>query len=347
MPAGIRKDRGLILHVPMNGTATLYDVDISGVGAWVDAAIMARRINGEAPLRAHVVGTVDLRAGAYQPPAVSAIDPETAQKLQDSIQSAREQLSLNVSLPVHTPEEITQAVTTAAREARAEQELVGGTGKPLAPLAEAGKKGCSVCRRTGHRKGSPVCLGEKDPALDTPDPMTPAEDEFSSPAPEPTGTDPALSKIFNGQGTAGVDFPHAPRCLLDPERWPHTTCPNPGDRCSCVSPTGWVTRSDGKFVHGVCGLLSVPPPTKLETPLAAPEPKLSDPTPTVAPSTPPTSSWPSAPAGDWVLEDMKTARTSAAVLAVRENAIQRGAWVEDTHAAPGYTRWNELQMEGK
>jgi hypothetical protein len=41
---------------------------------------------------------------------------------------------------------------------------VDGNGKPLAPLAEAGGRGCSVCGRTGHRKGGKACLGDADPA---------------------------------------------------------------------------------------------------------------------------------------------------------------------------------------
>lgn len=35
----------------------------------------------------------------------------------------------------------------------------------LAPLAADGKKGCSVCHRVGHRRGSPKCLGQNDPGL--------------------------------------------------------------------------------------------------------------------------------------------------------------------------------------
>lgn len=37
--------------------------------------------------------------------------------------------------------------------------------RELAPLAADGKKGCSVCHRVGHRRGSPKCLGLDDPAL--------------------------------------------------------------------------------------------------------------------------------------------------------------------------------------
>jgi hypothetical protein len=83
------------------------------------------------------------------------------------------------------------------------------------------------------------------------------------PIPAPSvAKDVALSKVFNGQGTAGVDFPHAPGCPLDPDRWPHSICPNPEDRCSCVPDrAGWISRADGKYVHQTCGLRSVPPPS--------------------------------------------------------------------------------------
>lgn len=50
-----------------------------------------------------------------------------------------------------------------------ESKPLGGTGKPLAELAGEGERGCSVCRRKGHRKGSPVCLGTSDPAGFRPD----------------------------------------------------------------------------------------------------------------------------------------------------------------------------------
>jgi hypothetical protein len=39
-------------------------------------------------------------------------------------------------------------------------------GSPLAPLADkaAGQRGCGVCGRTGHKRGSAKCWGEQDPA---------------------------------------------------------------------------------------------------------------------------------------------------------------------------------------
>jgi hypothetical protein len=42
--------------------------------------------------------------------------------------------------------------------------VLDGEGKPLAPMAGPGKRGCSKCGRTGHRSTSKRCLGDADPA---------------------------------------------------------------------------------------------------------------------------------------------------------------------------------------
>jgi hypothetical protein len=43
----------------------------------------------------------------------------------------------------------------------------------LAPMAGPGKRGCGACGRTGHRRGSDVCLGDRDPGkvVDVPVPV--------------------------------------------------------------------------------------------------------------------------------------------------------------------------------
>jgi hypothetical protein len=41
--------------------------------------------------------------------------------------------------------------------------ILDGEGKPLGELAVGSERGCSVCRRKGHRKGSAKCLGANDP----------------------------------------------------------------------------------------------------------------------------------------------------------------------------------------
>jgi hypothetical protein len=55
--------------------------------------------------------------------------------------------------------------------------MLDGEGKPLAPFAVPPKKGCSVCRRVGHRSTSKRCLGDADPAkASQPARVEPADD---------------------------------------------------------------------------------------------------------------------------------------------------------------------------
>lgn len=49
---------------------------------------------------------------------------------------------------------------------------VAPDGSPLAPMAGPGKRGCSACGRTGHKKGSPKCWGDRSL-----EPMPDASDE--------------------------------------------------------------------------------------------------------------------------------------------------------------------------
>ena len=48
MPAELRKDKACIIHVPLDGTATVYILDLGGVREWVEAAVTAKRANAEA-----------------------------------------------------------------------------------------------------------------------------------------------------------------------------------------------------------------------------------------------------------------------------------------------------------
>lgn len=110
----------------------------------------------------------------------------------------------------------------------------------LAPLAGPGQKGCSVCRRTGHRKGSPKCLGAADPARTVFDNL-----------PEPSQDVPA-----DNQPNLIVD-PNSeiPGTLEDTEEEP---------RCSGHPGAGWTNRGDGVFVCGECGLRSAAIPTTVD-----------------------------------------------------------------------------------
>jgi hypothetical protein len=90
----------------------------------------------------------------------------------------------------------------------------------LAPLAGPGERGCGVCGRKGHRRGSPKCLGEADPIVGRLTTGTPAE--------------------WNG------------RDLTNPT-------PEEETHCRCTTRTaGWTAPADGvgPWVCGDCGLPS-------------------------------------------------------------------------------------------
>ena len=103
------------------------------------------------------------------------------------------------------------------------------TVEELAPLAGPGERGCGVCGRKGHRRGSPKCLGTDDPRFDDPNTLNGASPQVEA--------DP--------EEAAAV--PHSEHC-----------------RCSTRA-SGWKAPADGEgpWVCGDCGL-----PSKLGVPLS-------------------------------------------------------------------------------
>jgi hypothetical protein len=115
-----------------------------------------------------------------------------------------------------------------------------GEGKPLAPLAGPGERGCGVCGRKGHRRGSSKCLGENDPGKgDLLGPLQASVDKARDQREANGG--PTDAEIADG--------------------W---SVPTEHCRCSTRS-AGWRAPADGKgpWVCGDCGL-----PSKLGVPLA-------------------------------------------------------------------------------
>jgi hypothetical protein len=75
MPLELRKDKALIFHVPLDGTATLYVLDLSGVERYVAAAVEAKRANAEAKHKVRKIGTVAPAAFVEQPITLTGADP--------------------------------------------------------------------------------------------------------------------------------------------------------------------------------------------------------------------------------------------------------------------------------
>lgn len=166
MPANLRRDKVLMIHIlPGTGQVEIYVnyLDTERLEADLRAAYRTRARRKQAKKAWSVLGS----------------DPEVAKSLADVEIAQRAQAAEREPEyvgPVQTEDQM--AELREAMHRKIGGPSFGGTGKPLAELAGDGERGCSVCRRKGHRKGSPVCLGENDPAI-TPDPMTPAEEEFS------------------------------------------------------------------------------------------------------------------------------------------------------------------------
>jgi hypothetical protein len=116
---------------------------------------------------------------------------------------------------------------------------VGGDGKPLAPLAGPGERGCGVCHRKGHKRGSPKCLGLDDPAVTNKNVQDYADgknDRFSAPEPAHThGVDGWTRNPLTGHwecGTEGCDVsaaePVAEQLTAEQAEPTMTTADGPG-----------------------------------------------------------------------------------------------------------------------
>lgn len=126
---------------------------------------------------------------------------------------------------------------------------------PLAPLAGPGERGCGVCGRKGHRRGSLKCLGENDPATGrtarqamTDEGKTGeqvyAEDEArigrNTRTPDQVVQPDDVQTALVGQDSGAVDLTEMPWC-----------------RCTTRA-KGWTAPADGEgqWVCGDCGLPS-------------------------------------------------------------------------------------------
>jgi len=110
--------------------------------------------------------------------------------------------------------------------------FVAGPEAGLAPLAGPGERGCGVCGRKGHRRGSPKCLGENDPAKGTMLRSSAMSQEASAEDRSAQTFDTDQNEVDNG------DKPAWCRCTTRSKGW---TAPVDGD---------------GPWVCGDCGLPS-------------------------------------------------------------------------------------------
>lgn len=343
MPRELRKDRGLIFHVPMDGTATVYDVDLSGIGDVVAAAMVLRRHHGEAALKVTALGTVDMRGPAYVTPITAS---NTAPMSGSMVVTEPDPFTPDLDAPERSfvPEltepapsvavQIARDTVTALREAKALTAPLDKAkdGSPLGPIKGPGERGCSACNRRGHKAGSPKCWGDQDPAK-----LSGTTDARSHMPDNAPGQMPDATDFVTSYADQELDRLNAESQMPDATYLIHT---EPGDvdlvtdpRCPGHPGAGWTNRGDGVFVCGECGLRSAAVPTTLEQ--AGPE--LSVPPATV------TEPWPT----DWVLTDIQNAQTATAVRNVRALALNKGAWNPELHDGPGLSRYEQLTKDGK
>lgn len=189
MPRELRQDKAVIIHVPLDGTAVAYILDLGGVEEAVKAAVTAKRWNAEAKhkfRRMETAAAPTFVAPEVAPPAPSGLDefsdpgrtyPTADAQLQADTAAARlaavNQLAqaegrnddpddgdpVTVASVDHGPAAAVTAKTDGIY-------VLDGEGNPLGPLADRSKKerGCGVCGRKGHKAKSPKCLGDLDPA---------------------------------------------------------------------------------------------------------------------------------------------------------------------------------------
>lgn len=329
VPVDLRKDRALIFHVPMDGTARLYVLDLSGVYDYVWAAVTARRANAEAWFKFREIGQpVDKRGPAFVAPATSETITHVrfAGKVIE-VSPAFEQFRVGV-LP-EFPGQVTPQMLADAEKAKERQAAAAGSPKTLSDMADAEtakrdaevgpsvrkRKACSVCRQPGHTAKN--CPQNPDSPKYSPEPSNPAEDYT-----------PGESDVAT------------------PTTEPLQYCPTAGAG-------GW-TAVDG---HWVCGCHGLPARAAVEAQLNM----VSQPTSTaetvafangentaegVFRTTSPETVVPTWQ-DDSVTTDIKRAQTADALTGVWQLATAKGLWDPAKHDALASSRAQDLMMEGK
>lgn len=293
LPVEVRQDRAMIIHVPMaGGVAELFVVDISGAERYVRAAVEIRRGNREAEGHWRSTGKVSPPAFVAPPMDVAGHSTgaeltakeagyaqATPQQVADAETAERRMAQVVGPLASATPEQITEAVQRSIAETvglkpsvdtavptagqQIASAILDGEGKPLAPMAGPGKRGCSKCGRTGHRSTSKRCLGDADPAKAVVD-SDGASNAFMAELPPADGGPVTSPPIVGEQGPEpfATAQPATVIFTIPGERTPESTIPhNVGRQPSlwCIDPShrseGWTAQGD-QWVCPVDGLPS-------------------------------------------------------------------------------------------
>lgn len=368
MPRELRTDKALIFHVPLDGTAALYVVDLSGTERHVRAAVEAKRANAEA--RHGVRSVYTYRPEAFMVTPVydmtsELLNPAVDQQVVDQQLAAKAAVERVAAMAAPllttddgpkwnaedgTPEQQAQLDNPKERLAVAAETLArapqtDGEDKPLAPLAAAGKRGCGVCGRTGHKRGSKRCLGDADP-LKTQGTDRETEDRASTFQGDPDPAEESSIATCNCLGDGDFHPVGSGGCLLPVDHLLNARQTaideNPPPWCTMVHDCQWTSQHPDAPGQWVCS--ETGKPGKLaykarQTQVTAESPLYG---------APPANVWPVPPEyvvgnpPDMVLWAINNAETKADVLRIRQEALTAGIWKEAEHDAPALRHYRIL-----
>lgn len=156
MPEGIDTEEALVIHLPAGeARGHLYRADLRTTAEDVALARQVQKWRSR---------KVPLRHIPEPAPRPDAPDLPTDPWAEDEIFGAPSDAAGTERIGLH-PEGLDAPEPPEPDDfpEEAPAALVDGLGDPLAPFAAPGKRGCSKCRRVGHRATSARCLGDRDP----------------------------------------------------------------------------------------------------------------------------------------------------------------------------------------
>jgi hypothetical protein len=188
----VRQDLTLMVHVlPGQGKDGVsvheVDLDLAELEEDLAAAYRTRRRRKEAK-KAHRQVVLDdtVESVVTVAEVVAARQPTPDQQEQVDKADARmaklNEMAIAAGRNDEGDDELGVGDTVTARQA----DVLDGEGNPIGLLAGPGERGCGVCHRKGHKRGSPKCLGLDDPAVTNRDVQDYADgknDRFSAPDP--------------------------------------------------------------------------------------------------------------------------------------------------------------------
>lgn len=372
MPLELRKDKALIFHVPLDGTATLYVLDLSGVERYVAAAVEAKRANAEAKHKVRKVGT--MAPAAFVAPVVSGttattetfhrpepdgpwapVRQSTADQQAQADKAAERLAKVAAMSNPNTDGDDEVSVITSAT-------VTGMTsgGPALAdverdPVTGRKKRTCGHCRKPGHTQKN--C------------PENPASAKFSGDVGEttPPPADPAaqayVPELTAGEWVGGLRVPEwlvnhgLAKPALGTEPITEAELATDAEMAVPISDTAqstvlaavadlpwchlahaheWTSTHPAAPGQWVCSTTGKPSREAYEK--TASQGPYAPPLPiaTMPPAAPPR------PVTQVVLDDITAARTQAELLSVRQAAIESGCWVESLHNDPAMARYQAL-----